>query len=461
MKKNQFNQSPDELFQKAIKFHQEGKLQKAEELYLTLTKMVPNHPVILSAFSTVLMQQNKSDLAISYAQKSLDINPQQPELIFNLGIEYQKLAKLDLALECYKKCEGESSNSISLYLNIGNTLKDLKRFDEAVHFYDKALALKQDFYPALWNKALAKLTMGDFKEGWELYESGWAVGERKPTKKYSAPLWNGVDSLEGKKLYVHLEQGLGDSIQFCRYIPLLEKLGATVFFEVQSPLLTLLKTLDTKKTVLFKEGNRIPEYDYAVPLISLPYLLKTDLDSIPNTTPYLSATAENKKYWEEKLGEKSKPRIGITWSGSKTNSIDNNLCARRHLPLKLWEPILSLPFEFHGLQKDLFTEDQSTLKQYKNLIPHHKELTDFANTAGLVEEMDLVISVCTSVAHLSGALNHPAWIMIPYSSDFRWLQNTDKSPWYSSIKLFRKEDALDWTSTIQSVADELRNSFLK
>ena len=459
MRKNQFNQSPDDLFQQAIKFHQEGKLEKAESLYLTLSKNIPNHPVILASLATVLMQQNKSDLGISYAQKSLAINPQQIELIFNLGVEYQKLAKLDQALEHYKKCDGYISNPLALYLNIGNTLKDLKRLDEAIHFYDKALALKQDFNPALWNKALAKLTIGDFQEGWELYESGWAVGERKPIKKYTATLWNGKDSLKGKRIYVHTEQGLGDSIQFSRYLPLLEKLGAEILFETQAPLLTLFETLDTHKTKLINEGNHIPPHDYAVALMSLPYLLKTNLENVPSTSPYLSASAENKQYWKEKLGAKTKPRIGITWSGSKTNSIDNNLCAKRHIPLSLWEPILALPFEFHGLQKDLFPEDQSILKRYKNLVPHHKELTDFANTAGLVEEMDLVISVCTSVAHLSAAMKHPTWVVIPYSSDFRWLQETDTSPWYSSIKLFRKEDPLDWTSVIHRVANQLKNHF--
>lgn len=456
MKNYQFNQSPDELFQQAIKFHHEGKLEKAESLYSMLSKIVPNHPLILSGLATVLMQQNKSKLGIAYAEKSLEINPQQPDLIFNLGIEYQKLAKLHLALECYKKCECVNTHDLSLYLNMGNTLKDLKRFDEAVYFYDKALSLKPDFYPALWNKSLAKLTTGDFKEGWKLYESGWAVGERKPNKNYSSPVWNGLDPLKNKKVYIHAEQGLGDSIQFCRYILLLEKLGPEIFFETQAPLLEIFQTLDTKKTKLIKEGDPIPEYDFAIPLMSLPYLLKTNIDNIPNSTPYLHATSENKQYWKEKLGPKTKPRIGITWSGSKTNSIDNNPCAKRHVPLRLWDEIIKLPFEFHGLQKDLIPEDQSTLKRYKNLIPHHKELSDFACTAGLVAEMDLVISVCTSVAHLSGAIGHPTWVIIPYSSDFRWLEGTDKSPWYPSIKLFRKEDPLDWTAVIGKVANELK-----
>ena len=187
----------------------------------------------------------------------------------------------------------------------------------------------------------------------------------------------------------------------------------------------------------------------------MPLALKTTTETIPANIPYLSVSDAKKQFWQDKLGTKTKPRIGIVWSGSMTNEIDNNLCARRNIPLEQLKPLFELPLEFHVLQKDIRPEDQQILETLTQLHQHQAELKDFADTAALIQEMDIVISVCTSVAHLSGALGHNTWVLLPYSADYRWMTNEKDSPWYPSVELFRSEKIGDWSEVVQQAKMKL------
>jgi ADP-heptose:LPS heptosyltransferase len=219
-----------------------------------------------------------------------------------------------------------------------------------------------------------------------------------------------------------------------------------------------MQSLSPTVTVI-KAGEALPVFDVVCPVMSLPLALNTTLQTIPANIPYLSVSDAKKQYWQAKLGAKTKPRIGIVWSGSMTNPIDNNLCARRNIPLEQLKPLFELPFEFHVLQKDIRPEDQPISESLTQLNCHQDELRDFEDTAALIQEMDLVISVCTSVAHLAGALGHKTWVLLPYSADYRWMLNEKDSPWYPSIEIIRSEKIGDWSDVIHQTGLKLKTLF--
>ena len=451
-KKPPFN--PDQLYQRALSLHHAGKLADAEGLYKTLLDYFPNQIEIITTLGIVLLQQGRSEAGFQQLKKSLSLNPNQPAALYNMAVELQKLTRLDEALACYNQTLRLNPNDINALINRGNTLKDLKKYTEAIDSFARALALEPNIPSAHWNKALTHILLGEYEKGWKEYEWGWQCGERGKPRQYSQPTWLGDAHIAGKTLLVHAEQGFGDLIQFCRYVPMLENLGVKVILEAPASLVKLMGSLSPSLTVI-KAGETLPAFDVVCPVMSLPLALKTTLETIPSSTPYLSVSDAKKQYWQAKLGAKTKPRVGIVWSGSMTNQIDNNLCARRNIPLAQLKPLFDLPFEFHVLQKDIRPEDKPTLESLAQLYCHQDELQDFADTATIIQEMDLVISVCTSVAHLSGALGHQTWVLLPYSADYRWMTNEHESPWYPSVQLIRSEKIGDWSDVVQQVREKL------
>ena len=451
-KKPPFN--PDQLYQRALSLHHAGKLADAEGLYKTLLSYFPNQVEILTTLGIVLLQQGRSEAGFQQLKKSLSLNPNQPAALYNMAVELQKLTRLDEALACYDQTLRLNPQDINALINRGNTLKDLKQYQEAIASFERALALQPNIPSAHWNKALTHILLGEYEQGWKEYEWGWQCGERGKPRQYSQPTWLGAEPITGKTILIHPEQGFGDLIQFSRYVPMLEKLGAKVVLEAPASLVELMASLSPTLTVI-KEGDALPAFDVVCPVMSLPLALKTTLKTIPANTPYLSVSDSKKQYWQAKLGAKTKPRIGIVWSGSMTNQIDNNLCARRNIPLEQLKPLFELPLEFHVLQKDIRPEDKPTLESLTQLHCHQEELKDFADTAAIIQEVDLVISVCTSVAHLSGALGHQTWVLLPYSADYRWMTNEKDSAWYPSVELFRSEKMGDWLDAVQQVTQQL------
>ena len=455
-KKPPFN--PDQLYQRALTLHHAGKLADAEGLYKMLLEYFPHQVEILTALGILLFQMGRSEAGFQQIKKSLSLNPKQPAALYNMAVELQRLTRLDEALSCYDQALKLNPQDINTFLNRGNALKDLKRYQEAIASFESALALQPNIPSAHWNKAITHILLGQYEQGWNEYEWGWQCGERGQVRKYTQPTWLGDSPIKGKTLLIHPEQGFGDLIQFSRYVPLLEKLGATVILEAHPSLVDLMASLSPNVKVL-KPGDSLPHFDFVCPVMSLPLAFKTRLESIPANIPYLSVSKSKKVFWKHKLGNKTKPRIGIVWSGSMTNKIDNNPCARRNIPLEQLQPLFELPFEFHVLQKEFRPEDQSVLSSLNHLHLHHEDLTDFSDTAALIEEMDLVISVCTSVAHLSGALGHPTWVLLPYSADYRWLIDRDDSPWYPTVELFRSQKIGEWSEVISNVIAKLKVHF--
>ena len=456
IKKPPFN--PDQLYQRALTLHHAGKLADAEGLYKTLLDYFPHQVEILTALGILLLQLGRSEAGFLHIKKSLSLNPNQPAALYNMAVELQRLARLDEALSCYDHALKLDPKDINSLLNRGNTLKDLKRYQEAIASFERALALQPNISSAHWNKSITHILLGEYEQGWKEYEWGWQCGERGNPRQYTQPTWLGDSPISGKTLLIHAEQGFGDLIQFSRYVPLLESLGAKVILEVSASLVDLMSTLSPNVKVI-KQGDPLPHFDLVCPVMSLPLALKTTLETIPANIPYLSVSASKKNSWQQKLGSKTKPRLGIVWSGSMTNKIDNNRCARRNIPLDQMLPLFKLPFEFHLLQKEFRPEDQSVLATLNHLYLHQDDLMDFSDTAALIEEMDLVISVCTSVAHLSGALGQSTWVLLPYSADYRWLVDRDDSPWYPTVELFRSQKIGDWSEVMSNVIAKLKVQF--
>ncbi|MEQ1935217.1 MAG: hypothetical protein ABL962_15255, partial [Fimbriimonadaceae bacterium] len=263
-------------------------------------------------------------------------------------------------------------------------------------------------------------------------------------------LWLGNAPLEGKTILLHSEQGYGDTLHFCRYAKLVAALGARVILEVQPTLLPLLANLEGTHQVIPK-GDALPHFDYHCPLLSLPLAFKTDLETIPADIPYVFSDTTHAAMWRDKLGKKTRLRVGLVWSGSPAQANDHN----RSIALAQLLPLLHEGVEWISLQQDVRASDAGLLSQRTDIRQFGDQLKDFADTAALVESMDIVVTVCTSVAHLAGAMGKPTWVLLCFNADWRWLLDRADSPWYPTARLFRQPAIGDWTTVISSVSKEL------
>jgi hypothetical protein len=304
---------------------------------------------------------------------------------------------------------------------------------------------------------LCHLLLGNFKDGWQGYEWRWknkSIKSFKSNRSFPQPLWLGAESLAEKTILLHAEQGLGDTIQFCRYIPLVAQLGAKVILEVQRPLLKLFKDLEGVSQII-AAGDMLPAFDYQCPLLSLPLAFKTELHTIPPIAQHITSDTDKVTKWQTKLGEKTQPRVGLVWSGSAGHQNDHN----RSLSLSQLLSHLPSNIEYVCLQKEIRAIDKELLAQHTQIKYFGDALEDFTDTAALCELVDLVISVDTSVAHLAGTLGKPAWVLVTLTPDWRWLLERDDSPWYPSVKVYRQDKANDWNGVLDRARSDLEKRF--
>ena len=420
-----------------------------------------------------LAKLGRFDEAIASYQTAVSFRPQIAEAYFNWGNALQSLRRYEMAIATYDQAIALRADYADAYTNRGNAFKELDRHQEAIasyacaiahkpgnaqahlnqgvaHYecleiekalacYDRTLQIQADYAEAQWNKALALLLSGDLENGFRLHESRWRRSTFTSKRRdFKQPLWLGDASLQGKAILLHAEQGLGDTIQFCRYCEAVQALGATVLLEVQAPLVALLASLRGVSR-LIRQGDPLPDFDFHCPLMSLPLAMKTRLDSIPAAPQYVYGQPEKKAAWESILGHSSRPRIGLAWSGSELHKNDKNRS------IELAQLMGQLPKDCHyiSLQKEIRTRDEAALKQFPIRNFEHA-ISDFSDTAALCECMDLVISVDTSVAHLAGALGKPVCLLLPLVPDWRWLLDRRDSPWYPSITAFRQNVNKRW-----------------
>ena len=326
-------------------------------------------------------------------------------------------------------------------------LHEMKQFDEALVSYDRALAVRPDHADAHYNEAFCRLLIGDFDRGWKQHEWRWETEQRRSQKRnFAQPLWLGSNEVAGKTILLHAEQGFGDTIQFCRYVPLVAERASRVILEAPGTLRGLMSTLPGA-TKIVSRGEPLPEFDLHCPLLSLPLAFGTRLETIPSVTPYLRTPLQDSKNWQARLGPKTRPRIGLVWSGRRTHRNDQN----RSISLRSLIPLLEINATFVSLQKDVHPDDVALLRARSDLLHFGEELKTFSDTAALLSNLDLIVAVDTGVAHLAGALAKPLWLLLPFIPDWRWLLDRDDSPWYPTARLFRQDDSRNWDNVVERI----------
>lgn len=433
-----------------------GKFDDAISSYNMAIELNPNAAYAYSNKGNVLIELNRLEDALSEYDNAIRVNPKYAEAFSNKGNALKDLNRLEEALDSYDQALRFNPNLTEAYINRGTVLKDLNLLTDALQSYDKAIRITPNSAIAHLNKAYALILLGNYQTGWALFEWRRLKEDTKSKyRDYPNPLYPDTECQDGSQLFIYPEQGLGDTIQFCRYVKQLAKLGFNVTFEVQPSLHSLISSLDPRIN-LISTGDSIPNFDYQTPLMSLPWIFNTTVDTIPAEPAYLSISNLKQQEWSERLGQKTKKRIGIVWSGSKTHKNDHN----RSIQLADLIPIFTPDVEWHSLQKEYRDYDLELLDVHTEIHQHQQHLNDFTDTGALINEMDLIISVDTSVAHLAGALGKTLWLLLPFMPDYRWMLDREDSPWYPTAKLYRQDESRNWKCVIERVYSNIKFEFI-
>jgi len=468
-------------------------LAEAEALYRQILVIDPRHADALHLLGLLAHRAGRSDVAVELIRQAIALKPNSAETHSNLGIALKDQGQLDQAIalkpdftEAYYnlanalKETGQLDDSIAEYRqaialepdlpeahsNLGNALRDKGQLDAAIAACRQAIALKPDLPEAHVNLAFVMLVQGDFLRGWEEYDWLWKVKDAaSPQRNFTQPQWDGRP-LEGRTLLLHAEQGFGDAIRFIRYLPRVARRGGNIILECQPELHRLFRTMAPDLQVVAK-GQTLPAFDLHCPLLSLPRAFSTDLGKIPRTVPYLHANAAEAALWRERIagpGSSISPsgsdrpsgpdlKVGLVWAGNPAHTNDRN----RSLKLASLAPLAEVPgVRFFSLQKGPATAEAKAVLASFDWIDAAEDLKDFADTAALLANLDLVIAADTAVVHLAGAMGRPVWTLLPFAPDWRWLLGRSDSPWYPTMRLFRQSSIGDWASVIAEVREQLQ-----
>jgi tetratricopeptide (TPR) repeat protein len=439
-------------------------LKRYHEALASYDRALTLRPALAEAHynrGNALHELRRFDEALASYDRALALRADYAEAHYNRGNGLHLVQRFDEALASYDRALTLRPAYVEAAANRGATLHDLKRYDEALASYDRALTLRPDFADAHYNEALCRLLVGDYERGWPKHEWRWETAQlRNARRNFAQPLWLGSQQISGKTILLHAEQGLGDTIQFCRYVPMVAERGAHVILEVQKPLQRLMRTLPGAVRIVSR-GDPLPEFDVHCPLLSLPLALATRLETIPAATPYLAARDSQTGQWRERLGKHERPRIGLVWAGNPRKELPgaNRIDSQRSIAVDQLAPLFRLTeCDFHSLQKgDDAVRALRASPSHRAITDWTDDLHDFSDTAALIENLDLVISVDTSVAHLAGALGRPFWLLNRYNTCWRWLADREDSPWYPTARLFRQDATRQWAPVVARVAAALQD----
>jgi tetratricopeptide (TPR) repeat protein len=411
----------------------------------------PHHIAALNGRALALHGLNQHAEALKCFEYALALDPTSALTCINLATVYDQLDLRDQAIQLLEKIKLTHATDVQILCNLGKLYEDVLNIPLALENYQQALSISPNDKLTHWNLAHLYLKIGNFKDGWQLYESGRdAIPTLKMQRKNCAqPLWLGQASIAGKRLLIYAEQGLGDTFQFIRYVDQLIALGAKVILELPKSLISIIQ-FSYPHIHIIEKSQPFTDFDYHTSMMSLPLAFKTNLSTIPANIPYLFAQKEKVKKFN--IAHINQINIGLVWSGSTIHHNDAN----RSIALEQLRPLLDINANFHCLQKEIREIDYLALDNLPDLKTYTTQLNDFSDTAALIDAMDLIISVDTSVAHLAGAMGKPVWILLPSTPDFRWMLNTEDSPWYPTARLFRQEILGSWERVIQTVALELK-----
>jgi tetratricopeptide (TPR) repeat protein len=429
-------------------FKARGQLDDAVSCYKRAVELPPTNADALSNLGVVLASQGKLDLAVESYRKALDLKPNDAEVYANLGDALRMQDRLNEALECCRRALEISPHSASAHGNLGNALLSLQKYDDSLACFNRAVELERDFADAHYSRASLNLLLGNFRDGWPEYEWRWKRNVLEK-REFARPKWDG-SGLGKRTLLLHAEQGFGDVIQFVRYAAVVKNQNpaAKVILECyrsMTPLLSRCQGVDR----FIAQGDELPELDVYLPLLSLPDVLQTTVETIPANVPYIFPDANLVEFWRARLLEVGGFRIGVNWQG-RTGPGEFR---KRSIPLQHFDALIQLSgISFISLQKGEACEE---LNQRPTIIDlgNAFDLTSgaFVDTAAIMMNLDLVITSDTSIAHLAGALGIPVWVALPFVPDWRWLLDRTDSSWYPTMRLFRQKALGDWGSVFEDI----------
>jgi tetratricopeptide (TPR) repeat protein len=428
-----------------------GRLAQARASCERALALRPDYPEANNTLA-VLLSASDPERAVACFHRAIAARPSYADAHNNLGIVFQQLGRYDDAVASYKNALAIKPDHADALSNLGLALRSLNRHEEAVRCFETAQAIKPDHIDAQLGEGLVRLALGDYAAGWKKYAwrhltPNFSHGKKRPPQ----PLWLGNWDISGKTILLHGEQGLGDTIMFARYVPLVAQRGARIVLAVQRPLTAVMATLKGP-SVLRGQGDPVPPFDGFCPLPTLPLVFQTKVATIPADVPYLTAPDDRLAKWQAALESIPRPRIGLMWAGA-TSPI-----YRRTIPLRLLQPLVALrAFHFVALQKDVPKEDASLLASTPMATFLGKQQADLADAAAMIALVDLVITIDTSIANLAGAMGKPTWVLLPFSADWRWMLDRTDSPWYPTARLFRQPKPDDWESVVAEVVQALQD----
>jgi tetratricopeptide (TPR) repeat protein len=438
-----------------------GKLEENEEAVRQFEIAIAIEPKYYEAhlqLSKTYMDLKQWEKAIEHAKKAIELQPNNIHSHLNMGHVYNKQGNLDMAVKQYEKVIAMDPKCANAYYNLGYTLRILKRTEEAIKVLTKASDLQENYVDAHVCLAQCYWTLNNFDKAWPEYEWRWQMLGINP-RKMDVPIWEGQD-LRGKSILLYCEQGLGDTLQFIRFAKLVKQRGGTVVCKVQKPLTSILKSYPYVDKLITDFSDKT-KFDYQIPLLNVPGVIKTKLETIPAEIPYLKADAKLVEYWKQKLAHDKKYKVGLCWHVDPEHELDKSPWALRSVPLSLFVPLSDIQgTSFYSLQK---INGEEQLKDVPDSFSVHtfgynfdEKHGRFMDTAAVIMNLDLVICVDTSVAHLAAAMGKKVWMLMPYSPDCRWYDDRADTPWYPTMRLFRQPKPYDWASVGKELVSALK-----
>ena len=428
-----------------LKIHNE-----AVDCFKSAIELAPGNLKILNAIGVNLLEIGQAKDALEYFTKCIKIDKTIAIFYNNAGLAAFKMNRFNKSIDYFNLCINKSPTTGYFYSNRGLSFQALKKLNLAMEDFNKCTSLDPKYPESYWNKSLLHLFQGNYKDGWKLYEYRWQSFARKWARHYPKKLWLGNESIKNKVIFIYPEQGHGDFIQCYRYIALLKDLHPKkIILEVTEPFYKLISAQDHEIEVI---GPNIQpsKFDFYSPIMSLPLAFKTEISNVPNKCPYLLTNLN--KIWEVKFKKSNHLKIGLCWAGNPIHKNNHN----RSMSLVDFSELISLPFEFHSLQKEIPNDDLEILNISK-IIDHQNSLSDFSDTASLVKIMDIVISIDSVIAHLASALGKKTFLLLPEKSSFLWMDERKDSPWYPSIRIFRQTTLGDWNKPLKELISELKS----